>query len=145
MEADRPDVQHDPIAYFRWFYAGDPVVRSEFEERWHPDVVLIQAPDMPGTAGEFHGWDGILALGVELQESFESVDWNPQQAIAAGDRRFLVILDPTARSQHGVEIKQADVGGWLGHVVTVHEDGRVVRLETFLDEEKAREAAGLTD
>ena len=136
-------MRQDPKAYFDWFYEGDPDVRTEFEERWHPDVVLIQASEMLGTAGEFHGYEGVRAVAAELDESFESIEWNPQEVITSGDRRFLVILEPAGRSHHGVEIKQADIGGWLGHVVTLHEDGRVSRLEAYLDESEAREAAGL--
>jgi hypothetical protein len=40
------------------------------EERWQPDLVLIQAPEMPGTAGEFHGYEGLAAANRDLLESW---------------------------------------------------------------------------
>jgi hypothetical protein len=148
VEADRPDVQEDPLAYFRWFYAVDPVEVTEpqpdlVEARWHPDMVMIQASDMVGTAGEFHGYEGLAQLQVELRESFERIDWNPVDVTETDDGRFLVTLEPDAHSHQGVVISPRTLGGWLGHLMTLHEDGRVVRLETFLDEQKARAAAGL--
>ena len=131
------------MAFFRWFYAGDPSGRADVEARWHPGVVLIQAPEMVDTAGEFHGYDGLAAVQAELAESFPVIRWNPKDAIETPDRRFLVVLDPRAETSQGVVLDQRVVGGWLGHLVTMHQDGRVLRLETYLDEKKAREAAGL--
>jgi hypothetical protein len=132
------------MAFFRWFYdAGDTDVRTDVEARWDPDLVLIQAPEMAGTAGEFHGYAGLAAVQAELSESFPKIDWNPIDAVEADDGRFLVFLEPKAETNQGLTLDQAVVGGWLGHVITLADDGRVKRLETYLDEEKAREAAGL--
>lgn len=144
MEADRPDVQDDAIAFFRWFYdAGDINERADVEARWDPDLVLIQAPEMAGTAGEFHGYEGLAEVTAELRESFATIDWNPIDAVETDDGRFLVSLMPKAETNQGLTLDQAVVGGWLGHVVTFADDGRVKRLETYLEEAKAREAAGL--
>ena len=132
------------MAFFRWFYDdGDPLNPADIESRWRPDCVAVQDSAMVGTAGEFHGYEGLAAVNAEIQESFEIVNWNPVELTELDDGRFLVRLEPTARSHHGVELSFEAGGGWLGHLVTLHDDGRAVRLETYLDEGKAKKAAGL--
>jgi hypothetical protein len=149
VAADRPDVHADPKAFFDWFYAPGIIaapteVGPELaEERWHPDVVVVQAAEVPDTAGEFHGYDGLDALFVELSESIERMEWNPVEITPAGKDRFLVDFDPTLHTPHGMTLSWHQVGSWIGHLVTLHADGRVLRLEAYLDESKAREAAGL--
>ena len=55
------------LEFWEWFYEPanrgaelSPEERSRaVEQRWHPDLVLIQSPEMVGTAGEFHGYEGL--------------------------------------------------------------------------------------
>jgi hypothetical protein len=73
------------LEFWEWFY--EPVNRGgemsaeerrrAVEERWHPDLVLIQSPEMPGTAGEFHGYDGLAENTRELLESWDVVRFRP--------------------------------------------------------------------
>ena len=132
------------MAFLRWFYeSGDALSPADVEARWHPEMTLIQSPEMPGTAGEFRGYDGLRAVNAEIGESFPKIHWNPQDATELPDGRFLVSLEPTVETSHGLTLDQTVIGGWLGHLITMHEDGRVLRLETYLDQDKARAAAGL--
>ena len=129
------------MAFFRWLYAATGP--EDAESRFHPDVVLVQTQEMIGTAGEFHGYEGLAELTAELEEAFAELEWNPTEATELEDGRFLVLLEPRVVSNQGVDLSVEIAGGWLGHLITMHEDGRVLRLETYLDEAKARRAAGL--
>jgi ketosteroid isomerase-like protein len=133
-------MDRDPLEYFRWFYAPDvnSLDRGEVAERWHRDLVLVQSPDVPGTAGTFHGYEGLAAVTAEILEAYEDLTWHPQRAFDLGDERYLVLLVAKARGRTS--------GVWLeaqiGHIVTIR-DGRAERLETYLGWETALEAAGL--
>jgi len=136
------------LEFWQWFY--EPATRGAsmspeerrraIEERWHPDLVLIQSPELPDTAGEFHGYEGLAAANRELLESWEEITWEPREVHELGGDRYLVLLDTSARARpSGVVLG----GGDIGHIVTLR-DGKAERLETFLSWQKAREAAGLT-
>jgi len=114
--------------------------RQAIEERWQPDLVLIQSAEMPGTAGEFHGYEGLAAANRELYESWERIDWRPVEVQDLGGDRYLVLLDVSARSRSGVEL--GGRGGEIGHILTFR-DGKAARLDTHLGWDTARAAAGL--
>jgi hypothetical protein len=110
------------------------------EERWHPDLVLIQSPEMPGTAGEFHGYEGLAAVNRELLESWEMIKWQPREVHDLGYGRYLVLIEASGRGRgSGILLE----GGEIGHIVTLR-DGRAERLDTYLGWDSAREAAGLS-
>jgi ketosteroid isomerase-like protein len=135
------------LEFWEWFYAvaneGPSMSLEErrraVEERWHPDLVLIQSPEMPGTAGEFHGYEGLSAVNRELYESWETIDWRPREVHELGEGRYLVLLEASGRARRsGVQLE----GGEIAHLVTLR-DGKAARLDTYLGWEAAREAAGL--
>ena len=76
------------LEFWEWFYGptnrgaemSAEERRRSVEERWHPDLVLIQSPEMPDTAGEFHGYEGLAAAIRELLESWEAMRWEPVQS-----------------------------------------------------------------
>jgi hypothetical protein len=110
------------------------------EERWHPDLVLIQSPEMPGTAGEFHGYEGLAAVSRELYESWETIDWRPREVHELGHDRYLVLIEASGRARRSrVELE----GGEIGHLVTLR-DGKAARLDVNLGWDAARDAAGLS-
>jgi hypothetical protein len=113
--------------------------RRAIEERWQPDLVLIQSPEMPGTAGEFHGYKGLMSVYREQLESWEAISWQPREVHALAEGRYLVLIEASGRGRgSGIELQ----GGEVGHLVTLRE-GRAERLETYLGWDTAREAAGL--
>ena len=135
------------LEFWEWFY--EPVNRGAemtaderwraVEERWDPELVLIQSPEMPGTAGEFHGYEGLAANTRELLESWDRVNFRADQVHVVGDDRYLVLVDASGRGRgSGVALD----GDRLGHLVTLR-DGRVARLEVYRGWEAARKAAGL--
>jgi hypothetical protein len=148
QEAILPPMDPRSLQFWEWFY--EPVNRGAemsaaerrraVEERWCPDLVLIQSPEMPGTAGEFHGYDGLAANTRELLESWDQVKFRPDQVHVVGDERYLVLVEASGRGRgSGVALG----GDWLGHLVTLR-DGRAERLEVYRGWDEAREAAGVS-
>jgi ketosteroid isomerase-like protein len=136
------------LEFWEWFY--EPVNRGAemsaaerrraVEERWHPDLVLIQAPEMPGTAGEFHGYEGLAANTRELLDSWDQVTFRPDQVHVVADDRYLVLVEASGRGRgSGVLLS----GDWLGHLVTLR-DGKAARLEVYRGWDAARAAAGIS-
>jgi ketosteroid isomerase-like protein len=135
------------LEFWEWFYevanegAGwRPEERQRaIEERWHPDLVLIQSPEVPGTAGEFHGYEGLAAVNRELLESWEQIDWRPREVHELGEGRYLVLLETSGRARRSGILLE---GGQIGHILTVR-DGKAERMEVYMTWQGAREAAGL--
>lgn len=139
----------DPASldFWEWFYlpANEGASMSAedrqqaIEERWHPDLVVFQSPEMLGTTGEFHGYDGLRENMRELLESWESIDWRPREVQELGGDRYLVLLETAARGRgSGIPLE----GGEIGHLVQLKE-GRAERLNSYIGWDAAREAAGL--
>jgi hypothetical protein len=135
------------IEFWEWFYEpankgaswSPEEMRRAIEERWQPDLVLIQAPEMPGTAGEFHGYEGLSAANRELLESWETVNWKPREVHELGEDRYLVLVEASGLGRgSGILLE-----GGVGHIVQLRV-GRAERLDTYLSWDAAREAAGLT-
>jgi hypothetical protein len=133
--------------FWEWFYAianqwpsmSPEEQQGAVEERWHPDLAVIQSPEMPGTAGEFHGYEGLAAANRELLESWETMNWQPREVHGLGEGRYLVLIEASGRGRaSGILVEGAEVG----HIVTLRE-GRAERLEAYLGWDAAREAAGL--
>ena len=142
-------MEPDSLEFWEWFYEpasegaamSTAARRRAVEERWQPDLVLIQSAEMPGTAGEFHGYEGLAAANRELLESWERIEWRPVNVHELGDDRYLVLLATSGRSRSGVELEGK--GGEIGHIVTLRE-GKAARLDTYLGWDTARAAAGLS-
>jgi hypothetical protein len=49
--------------------------RRDMKERWHPELVLNQDPAVPGTGGEFRGYEGLQAANREMYESWKAISW----------------------------------------------------------------------
>jgi hypothetical protein len=141
-----PPVDPGSLEFWEWFYEpaneGASMSAEErqraIEERWQPDLVLIQAPEMPGTAGEFHGYEELAAANRELLESWETVSWQPREAHDLGEGRYLVLVEASGRGRGSGLLLE---GGEIGHIVTLR-DGKAERLDTYLSWDAAREAAG---
>jgi hypothetical protein len=136
------------LEFWEWFYVTGNEAASmsaeqmqrALEERWHPDLVLIQDPRFPGTAGEFHGYEGLMDVNRELLESYDEIHWRPREVHDLGDDRYLVLLEASGRGRgSGIPLE----GGEIGHVVQLREE-RAERLDTYLGWDAAREAAGLS-
>ncbi len=128
------------LEHFRWLYTADVRSLDSLRERWHEDAVIIQDPTMPGTRGEFRGYEGIQALDRELHDSFDEIAWEPREIRDLGEDRYVVLLLAHGRGKEsGVSFPD---GVPIGHIVWLR-DGRFARMETHVGWEPALRAAGL--
>ena len=112
------------------------------EELIYPEFVLRTPEDSPfpeaGT-GEWRGRGGFLRFVAGQAESFEAMSLEPEEFIDAGDK-VVVPLRFGGRARYtGIEVKFAVV-----HVATLRE-GKLARLDIFMDRAEALEAAGLSE
>ena len=127
--------------YFEVFNEGgiEAVISGGF---WSPEVVWDTSPSgIPGI-GVYRGYDEIRSFFEDdWFKTFPFEDWeiDVEELIDLGDQ-VLVISRQRGRgatSGVGAELEQA-------HIVTLR-DGEVVRAVSYLDREKARKAAGLSE
>jgi ketosteroid isomerase-like protein len=84
------------------------------------------------------GPDEVKRFWQGLDETFEELRLDPQEAVDAGDRVAIRLRYYVRGKGSGVEIE-----GELYHQVTTFRDGRMVRIEYFTDWPSALDAAGL--
>ena len=126
------------LEFWEWFY--EPLVddSAAIEERWHPDLVMHQASELPGTAGTFHGYEGLRQVNLEMIEAYKDIRFQPKEATELDDGRWLVLLMISGRGRgSGIELE-----GEIGHLVTLR-DGRASRMDVYMGWDAARQAARL--
>jgi ketosteroid isomerase-like protein len=102
-----------------------------------PAVELSEWPEAPG-AQTYHGPDGVRQAFEKWFETWEWMNLDIVELTDAGDH-VLVSLNHRARgSGSGIEVEITS------HNVYSFRDGKVVRVQLFIDREPALEAAGLT-
>ena len=102
-----------------------------------PAVELSEWPEAPG-AQTYHGPDGLRQAFEKWFESWEWMHLDIAEIIDAGSH-VLVGLNQRARgSGSGVEVEITS------HNVYTFRDGKVTRVQLFIDSVPALEAAGLT-
>jgi ketosteroid isomerase-like protein len=118
---------------FECFNAGDVEGMAAL---CHPDVVVIDAPDLPGTR-TYRGRDELVAELHNLKEMFQ----NPQATIdeiRIGDDRALALFHVLGHGQgSGVPINPE-----IAYVFTL-DGGEITQIRIFLDHATGLEAAGL--
>ena len=106
------------------------------EELWTNDCVLKPSGLLPESA-EMHGHAGIARFIRNQMEAFDELQAQPQEFLDAGERVVVPIRFGGKARYTGLEVTFAIV-----HVATVR-DGKVARLEMFLDKAQALEAVGM--
>lgn len=119
----------------------DPEAAARMDELIDPDAVIeFATPDggfVGDMAGPFRGADGLRTGWLEWLAPWESFIFRRSSWIDIGDGRVLTLGDSIARMASGVEVETA-----VGALYTIR-DGRVTRIQHFLDQAQARRAAGL--
>jgi ketosteroid isomerase-like protein len=116
------------------FNAGDLESTRPF---YQPDVELREWPDAPG-AGMYHGIDDMLKAVDGWFEVWVSMHVEIEEIFEVGDH-VLVFLHQRARGRESeVEVEVDSFN------VYTFRDGKVSRIQLFIDRESALEAAGLT-
>ena len=105
--------------------------------------VVVRAPEdsnFPDTGtGEWHGHEGFMQFAAGQTEGFREMSIAPQEFIDAGDK-VMVPMQFGGRARHtGIEVRFAFV-----HVLTIR-DGKVARLDVYVNKAQALEAAGLSE
>jgi ketosteroid isomerase-like protein len=106
------------------------------EDFFHPDIEWHNAPELPGAAVH-RGRDAVLA---DLAAQGDAFEWRRADLIELlpGDDSLVVFLKLIAQGKSS----GAPVSIDIANVWTVR-DGKVMRIEAFLDREAALRAAGL--
>ena len=102
-----------------------------------PDVVLDEWQEAPG-ARSYHGPEGVQAA---LDSWFETWEWmhvEIEELREAGDRVFFSLHQRAKGRGSGIEV---EIKSWN---VYTFRDGKLARIQLFLEPEPALEAAGLT-
>ena len=103
---------------------------------FHPDMEWHNAPELPG-GGVHRGREAVLADLAAQGEAWESRSATPSEIIPAGDKVVVIVEGSGTGKTSGAEVRIDVV-----HVWTLKE-GRVTRIEAFLDRRAGLRAAGL--
>jgi uncharacterized protein len=126
------DLDRVRAAYAAFSEGGQAPDRELFD----PDMEWHNAPELPG-ATVHRGYDAMIADIQEQGEVWEERRFEPVEIVAAGDR-MVVFLEVTVRGRSsGVPVRQE-----LAHVVTLR-DGKVIRVQAFIDRDRALREAGV--
>jgi uncharacterized protein len=107
------------------------------QDFFDPEMEWHNAPELPG-GGVHRGREAVLADLAAQGEAWESRTAMPDEIIPAGDKVVVFVRGSGIGKVSGAEV-QIDVV----HVWTLR-DGRVTRIEAFLDRKAALRAAGVT-
>ena len=102
-----------------------------------PDLQLDEWPEAPG-ARSYHGPEGVRQA---LDTWFETWEWmhvEIEELHEVGDRVFFVLHQRAKGSSSGIEV---EIKSWN---VYSFGEGKLTRIQLFLDRDQALEAAGLT-
>jgi ketosteroid isomerase-like protein len=103
---------------------------------FHPQLRITQTSSLVGTAGTFHGHDGLRRSTEELNEGFEGIRFEPEDYEELDDGRMLVRCRFVGRgTRSGIEL-DADV--W--HIWTFR-DGLLAVMEIYPSRGRALAAA----
>jgi hypothetical protein len=132
------NMEEGSLEFWDWFYEPSMNNSASIEERWQPDLVVHQTPELIGTAGTFHGYEGLRQVNLELIEQMEEMRFRVRDAQELGEGRWLVLLTMTGRGRSsGLPVEDE-----VGHIITMRE-GRGQQLDIYRGWDVAREAAGL--
>jgi len=131
---------------------ADPELLEGLASLVHPDFeAVFEARNIPiGPAGvdrvnatgqpTVQGFDALVAAWQEWLSAWEIWLITPTEFVDVDEERVLVLMEVQARSKtHGVDMSLEGA-----NLLTIR-GGRLVRLEMFLDQNEALEAAGLSE
>ena len=122
--------------------AWEPLVDCDFETVVAGQVPLAGSAEIPGGSARpvAHGLDGFASAFRDWLSAWESWVVAPPEFIDVDENRVLALMEIRGRSKtHQVEMPIEAANLWTLR------DRKVARLELFLDQAEALEAAGLRD
>ena len=102
------------------------------------DIVTIQPPELPGVPPRQYGHSGVLEAFSIWPDQWDEFRIEPPRLIAdAGDRVLVASRTAGRGKQSGVEVEMD-----FAHLFTLRE-GKITEWQIFINQDQAREAAGL--
>ena len=120
------------------------VVRGDYDnafvDNFHPDVEIVPPSNYPDTPESgYRGPEGMLRWFQQLDEIWDDWRFEAERFLDAGDRVVAFVRVSGSAKQSGAALTIS-----TAHVLTLR-DGRVTRVDVFLDRPEALEAAGLRE
>ena len=91
------------------------------------------------TEGVYHGHDGLRSLFSDWYEAYETIDYDYEDLVDAGENVVAVVNRRVRGRSSGAEVEQRFALVW-----TIRED-KVIGVVWFLTQREALEAAGLSE
>ena len=116
--------------------------RGDFDavvESWGEEAEFVAPEAMPDQSS-FRGGSGYRQFLASMFEVFDEFRSEPERIVEAGPNRYLVFVMERYRPKG----QETAVEARLAHVITMG-DGRMRRLQLFLDRRDALEAVGLSE
>jgi ketosteroid isomerase-like protein len=111
-------------------------------EAFSPDVESLQAPELMGTAGVYHGHAGLQDLWRELHDAWGTVAFEPEVIREFGDRDGVIVIARVRNVGLGSGI---ETDREVAHVYRGLRSGSITHLESIWEPARALEAVGLLD
>jgi ketosteroid isomerase-like protein len=103
------------------------------------DVEWVSIPGFLPVGEDRRGHEGVVSWFEQIDELFEDMHWEAQEFVEAGDRLMIASRVAACGKVSGAPVEIA-----LFHAVRF-QDGKLVRLESFLRREQALKAVGLAE
>jgi len=122
--------------YDAWLAQDIDAVFETFDE----GIVLNPDPEATwvGVGEVYRGHDGVRRYMAAVYEAFEEYRPEVEKLIDAGDQVLTLAIEHGRGRESGIEVE----ANRTAHVWTMRE-GKAVRLDLYLDREKARAALGI--
>jgi ketosteroid isomerase-like protein len=122
---------------------GPGILRGDYDdfyaELFHPDAEIIVPRIYPDMEAAYVGVEGLRRQRRHMEEIWEDLRWDPERFIEP-EVAILVLLTLSGVAKQS----RAPVSAQVAHLWTLRE-GRVSRLEVYLDRGEALAAAGLSE
>jgi ketosteroid isomerase-like protein len=99
----------------------------------------VDATDRVLNPDSYSGLEGFRRLAAEMAEIWDTWEIEPLEFVERGERTFVAHLVRARGKGSGVEVVQTYWSVW-----TIR-DGKAAKLALFVDRDRARAAAGLSD
>jgi ketosteroid isomerase-like protein len=111
---------------------------DEFLGFVHPEIEYLTPPQAP-EPGPYRGYEGLRELRTRFEESFDWIEFVPEELLPGSQPDQLVALVHTRSRarKSGLELDMANA-----HLLTFR-DGKLIRLKVFLNRRAALTAAGI--
>lgn len=119
--------------------SGEPLETVDLGSNFHADAEWLVASETPGPT-HFRGRDGFFEFMRTWTEDWQTWSLRLERLVDAGAGRVVAIVHQSAVGKASGAPVEARTG-----LVFDLEDGRVIRMQNYLDPKQALEAAGVPE